>query len=29
MALDDGPKGYRMFKQKEDGNIRSVFRPSS
>jgi threonine dehydrogenase-like Zn-dependent dehydrogenase len=26
MPLDDGPKGYRMFKEKEDGCVRSVFR---
>ena len=25
--LGDGPRGYQMFKDKEDGNIRSVFRP--
>jgi threonine dehydrogenase-like Zn-dependent dehydrogenase len=28
MPLDDGPKGYRMFKDKEDGNLRSVFLPN-
>jgi threonine dehydrogenase-like Zn-dependent dehydrogenase len=27
MSLDDGPKGYRMFKNKEDGCVRAVFRP--
>ncbi|HYX95753.1 MAG TPA: glutathione-dependent formaldehyde dehydrogenase, partial [Geodermatophilus sp.] len=27
MSLDDGPKGYRMFKEKEDGCVRAVFRP--
>ncbi|MBN9112162.1 MAG: alcohol dehydrogenase catalytic domain-containing protein [Pseudonocardia sp.] len=27
MALDDGPEGYRMFKEKEDGCVRAVFRP--
>lgn len=27
MPLDDGPKGYRMFKEKEDGCVRAVFRP--
>ena len=27
MPLDDGPKGYRMFKDKEDGCVRAVFRP--
>jgi threonine dehydrogenase-like Zn-dependent dehydrogenase len=26
MPLEQGPEGYRMFKEKEDGNIRSVFR---
>lgn len=26
MPLEDGPAGYRMFKQKEDGCVRSVFR---
>jgi threonine dehydrogenase-like Zn-dependent dehydrogenase len=28
MPLDDGPRGYAMFKDKQDGNLRSVFRPS-
>ncbi|WP_127572714.1 zinc-dependent alcohol dehydrogenase [Georgenia faecalis] len=27
MPLDDGPKGYQMFKAKEDGCVRAVFRP--
>jgi threonine dehydrogenase-like Zn-dependent dehydrogenase len=27
MSLDDGPKGYRMFKEKEDGCVRAVFEP--
>jgi threonine dehydrogenase-like Zn-dependent dehydrogenase len=27
MALDDGPRGYEMFKNKEDGCVRVVFRP--
>jgi threonine dehydrogenase-like Zn-dependent dehydrogenase len=27
MSLDDGPKGYQMFKEKEDGCVRAVFRP--
>jgi threonine dehydrogenase-like Zn-dependent dehydrogenase len=27
MPLSEGPRGYRMFKEKEDGNIRSVFLP--
>jgi threonine dehydrogenase-like Zn-dependent dehydrogenase len=26
MPLDQGPEGYRIFKEKEDGNLRSVFR---
>ena len=26
-SLEDGPKGYRMFKHKEDGCVRSVFVP--
>jgi len=29
MSLDDGPKGYRMFKNKEDGCVRAVFRPGA
>jgi threonine dehydrogenase-like Zn-dependent dehydrogenase len=29
MPLDDGPKGYQMFKNKEDGCVRAVFRPGS
>src|SRR4051812_18740096 len=29
MSLDDGPKGYRMFKEKEDGCVRAVFRPGT
>jgi threonine dehydrogenase-like Zn-dependent dehydrogenase len=29
MPLDDGPAGYRMFKNKEDGCVRAVFRPGS
>ncbi|WBQ08362.1 zinc-dependent alcohol dehydrogenase [Kribbella sp. CA-293567] len=28
MPLTDGPKGYQMFKDKTDGNIRSVFLPA-
>ena len=28
MPLEDGPKGYRMFKDKEDGCVRAVFRPA-
>jgi threonine dehydrogenase-like Zn-dependent dehydrogenase len=27
MALEDGPRGYELFKNKEDGCIRSVFLP--
>jgi threonine dehydrogenase-like Zn-dependent dehydrogenase len=27
MSLEDGPAGYRTFKQKEDGCVRAVFRP--
>ncbi|MGY3127158.1 threonine dehydrogenase-like Zn-dependent dehydrogenase [Agrococcus sp. UYP33] len=27
MALDDGPEGYAMFKEKTDGCVRAVFRP--
>ena len=27
MPLDDGPRGYRMFKDKTDGCVRAVFRP--
>jgi threonine dehydrogenase-like Zn-dependent dehydrogenase len=27
MSLDDGPKGYRMFTNKEDGCVRAVFTP--
>jgi threonine dehydrogenase-like Zn-dependent dehydrogenase len=29
MPLDDGPQGYRMFKNKEDGCVRAVFRPGA
>jgi threonine dehydrogenase-like Zn-dependent dehydrogenase len=29
MPLEAGPEGYRMFKNKEDGCVRAVFRPSS
>jgi threonine dehydrogenase-like Zn-dependent dehydrogenase len=28
MPLDDAPRGYRMFKDKEDGCVRSVFEPT-
>jgi threonine dehydrogenase-like Zn-dependent dehydrogenase len=27
MSLDDGSRGYQMFKNKEDGCVRAVFRP--
>ena len=27
MPLEDGPRGYEMFKNKEDGCVRPVFRP--
>ncbi|HYT10581.1 MAG TPA: glutathione-dependent formaldehyde dehydrogenase, partial [Mycobacteriales bacterium] len=27
LPLDDGPRGYAMFKQKEDECVRAVFRP--
>jgi threonine dehydrogenase-like Zn-dependent dehydrogenase len=27
MPLTEGPRGYKMFKEKEDNNIRSVFIP--
>ncbi|WP_114558592.1 zinc-dependent alcohol dehydrogenase [Desertihabitans aurantiacus] len=27
MSLEDAPKGYQMFKDKEDGCVRAVFRP--
>ena len=26
--LDEGPGGYQMFKSKEDGCVRAVFRPN-
>ncbi len=29
MSLDDGAKGDRMFKDKEDGCVRAVFRPGA
>lgn len=29
LPLDDGPKGYEMFKNKEDGCVRAVFQPGS
>jgi threonine dehydrogenase-like Zn-dependent dehydrogenase len=27
MSLDEGPRGYDMFKNKEDGCVRAVFEP--
>jgi hypothetical protein len=27
--LDDGPRGYDLFKHKNDGCVRAVFRPSA
>ncbi|WP_440087347.1 zinc-dependent alcohol dehydrogenase [Streptosporangium sp. LJ11] len=27
MSLDEGPRGYRLFKEKQDGCVRAVFRP--
>ena len=27
MSLDDGPHGYDLFKHKQDGCVRAVFRP--
>jgi threonine dehydrogenase-like Zn-dependent dehydrogenase len=29
MSLEEGPKGYAMFKHKADGILRAVFRPSA
>jgi threonine dehydrogenase-like Zn-dependent dehydrogenase len=29
MPLDDGPRGYDLFKNKRDGCVRAVFRPSA
>jgi len=29
MPLDDRPKGCQMFKNKEDGGVRAVFRPDA
>jgi threonine dehydrogenase-like Zn-dependent dehydrogenase len=28
MPLSEGPTGYRMFKNKEDGCVRAVFQPA-
>ena len=28
-ALDEGPLGYEMFKKKQDGLVRAVFRPDA
>jgi threonine dehydrogenase-like Zn-dependent dehydrogenase len=27
MSLEDAPRGYEMFKTKEDGCLRAVFQP--
>ena len=27
MPLDDGPRGYDLFKNKRDGCVRAVFQP--
>jgi hypothetical protein len=27
MSLEDAPRGYQMFKDKEDGCVRAVFAP--
>jgi threonine dehydrogenase-like Zn-dependent dehydrogenase len=27
LSLDEAPRGYQMFKDKEDGCVRAVFRP--
>ena len=27
MSLEDAPRGYEMFKKKEDGCVRAVFQP--
>ena len=29
MPLEDGPRGYQMFKDKTDGCVRAVFQPGS
>ena len=29
MSIEDGPKGYQMFKDKEDGCVRAVFVPGA
>ena len=29
MTFSVRPKGYRMFKEKEDGCVRAVFRPGA
>jgi threonine dehydrogenase-like Zn-dependent dehydrogenase len=28
MPLDQGPQGYQMFKNKQDGCVRAVFQPT-
>ena len=27
MSLEDAPRGYEMFKKKQDGSVRVLFRP--
>ncbi|MCW2675178.1 MAG: fdh [Modestobacter sp.] len=29
LPFEDGPKGYAMFENKQDGCVRAVFRPRS
>ena len=29
MPLDDGPRGYDLFKNKKDGRVRAVFQPTA
>jgi threonine dehydrogenase-like Zn-dependent dehydrogenase len=29
LPLDQGPRGYELFKEKEDGCVRAVFTPRS
>jgi hypothetical protein len=29
MSLDQGPRGYDLFKNKKDGCVRAVFQPSA
>ena len=28
LPLEEGPRGYQMFKTKEDGCVRAVFQPN-